>query len=66
MLFRNLILTGIRDDILKSKIVISLELERTPENIKLCEELSLYAPTKDSSGRMTATFEPNQPPLFKE
>lgn len=63
MIIKQLALTGIKDDILKNTIVINMELERTPENIRLCEELSQYKPTKDSAGYMTVTFEPRQLPL---
>jgi hypothetical protein len=59
-----LVLKAIKDDILKNNISISMELERTPANIKLCEELSQYKPTNDSSGYMTVTFEPRQLPLL--
>lgn len=64
MIFKQLTLKGMKVDILKNTIVISMELERTPENIRLCEELSLYKPTKTSSGEMTGTFQPNQLPLL--
>lgn len=64
MIFKKLSLKGMKVDILKNTIVISMELERTPENIRLCEELSLYKPTRDSAGYMTGTFEPNQLPIF--
>ena len=66
MIIRQLALKGIKDDILKDTITITMELERTPGNIKLCEELSQYKPTQDSAGYMNVTFEPNQLPLFKE
>jgi hypothetical protein len=64
MNFRQATLKGIRDDILKSTMVITLELERNPENIRLCEELSHYKPTKTTSGYMDVNFEPHQLPLF--
>jgi len=59
------ILKGIKDDILNNQIVINLELNRTPENIRLCEDLSQYKPTKDSSGYMTVTFAPRQITLWE-
>ena len=64
MKIEQMILKGIKDDILKNQIVISMELDRTPENIRLCEELSQYKPTENSSGQMTVTFEPRQLPLL--
>ncbi len=64
MKIEQMVLKGIKDDILKNQIVISMELERTPENIRLCEELSQYKPTENSSGYMIVTFEPRQLPLL--
>jgi len=66
MIFNNAILKSIRDDILKNTIVISIELERSPENIDLCESLSEYKPTDNSAGYMNVNFEPKQLPLFNK
>lgn len=60
MKIEQMVLKGIKDDILKNQIVITMELDRTPENIRLCEDLSTYKPTESSSGLMDVTFEPRQ------
>jgi len=43
MNFKNAIVNSIRDDVVKHKIVITIEIDRNKSTLPVAEELSLYA-----------------------
>jgi hypothetical protein len=43
MKYSKAVITAIRDDLIKSKIVINFEVDRDPENLEISEDLAQYA-----------------------
>ncbi len=59
MIYHAAKITAIRDDLVKSKIVISVEVERDVENLETAEHLAQY-----SGQFIEVTFAPRQLPMF--
>ncbi|MFC2065254.1 hypothetical protein ACFLXB_09195 [Chloroflexota bacterium] len=64
MIFRHAQLKSIRDDIIKSNIVISFEVDRSKETLQICEELRVYAPDQSNVQALSISITPQQLPMF--
>ena len=62
MNYKNVIVTSIKDDVIKHKIVITVEVDRQKDNLRVAEELSIYC-GKDPQN-MEVVFTPYQIKLF--